>query len=588
MSGSSAPPDLTVFSNGVGVANDQQLNSFVQGGGVVADLRNFPALNNMIVATVGQITPGDGGQRFYYWNGSSVAADDGVNVVRPYGLLAGAWLTLGATFVSAAMAPVIAASTLDLARQAMGVNAAACVVMMPLQPRTVPAEWLVYKPDGTLLDVTGTTTNGLQEAINYTIEFGYDFIIYGGTTAPGNWPPPFDPVLHPGSSFAVLNYASPIVVPSIQCGYWRFGGVIFNYTGPAADVTWTWDSTEIFELASQGAQWVANTTNIIMSWFPTNQWPEDRFGPTTASTVWTMGGITQLNTSGAGGPCVRLDATNAPIQGNAFIFSELNGGFDGLELLGATHGCLNNTIKVVFLHNQTAIGLRVGMTTADASTVTGNIIEVIAAEPGGTVGIDVYGSGNIINGVASNASGSPMSAGLKLESTAANNQINMGRLEGTIPLQDLSTSRSNAVNFGSNFVSVNKAGSSQGITTGVITKVAFSNEVYDTDSTYDTGAFRWTPGIPGKARIDVSINWVTGGALGTILATFIYKNGGALLINQQQSVAIAGNQTVALSAQVSIDDAADYFEIFVSQNSGGNLNVDGANTNTWAMYERIR
>ena len=87
-----AVPSNATYSNGSGVISGDQLDTFVQGGALVANLRVFTGLSNMTVATIGTSTAGDGGGGEFYWNSTSTATDDGVTVVRPYGLTVGAWL----------------------------------------------------------------------------------------------------------------------------------------------------------------------------------------------------------------------------------------------------------------------------------------------------------------------------------------------------------------------------------------------------------------------------------------------------------------------------------------------------------------
>ena len=87
-----AVPSNATYSNGSGVISGDQLDTFVQGGMLVANLRVFPGLSNMTVVTLGTSTAGDGGGGEFYWNSTSTATDDGVTVVRPYGLTVGAWL----------------------------------------------------------------------------------------------------------------------------------------------------------------------------------------------------------------------------------------------------------------------------------------------------------------------------------------------------------------------------------------------------------------------------------------------------------------------------------------------------------------
>lgn len=94
MSGTNVPPLLTVFANGTGVVLDAQLNTFVQSGIVVANLRNFVGLTGMVCYLTGTTTSGDGGAGNFYWNSSSTATDDGQNFIAPTGILTGRWIRI--------------------------------------------------------------------------------------------------------------------------------------------------------------------------------------------------------------------------------------------------------------------------------------------------------------------------------------------------------------------------------------------------------------------------------------------------------------------------------------------------------------
>ena len=93
MSGSNIPPGLTVAANGQGVITDQWQNTAVQGGALLANLRAFVGISNMTVYMLGTTAPNDGGQGTFYWNATSIAADDGgVTTIQPNGLLTGRWI----------------------------------------------------------------------------------------------------------------------------------------------------------------------------------------------------------------------------------------------------------------------------------------------------------------------------------------------------------------------------------------------------------------------------------------------------------------------------------------------------------------
>jgi hypothetical protein len=93
VSGSNAPPNLTVFANGNGVVLDNQLNGFVQSGCLLADLRDFVGLTGMTCWMIGTTSAGDGGQGMFCWSGSATTNDDGgVTTIAPYNTLQGRWL----------------------------------------------------------------------------------------------------------------------------------------------------------------------------------------------------------------------------------------------------------------------------------------------------------------------------------------------------------------------------------------------------------------------------------------------------------------------------------------------------------------
>lgn len=79
------------------------------------------------------------------------------------------------------------------------------------------ATWVVYKEDGSVLDVTGTTTKGLQEAINYAADNGYDLEVNGGGTRPIK-PQPYGGALGT-DPFATVNTSNVVTVTHASHGY---------------------------------------------------------------------------------------------------------------------------------------------------------------------------------------------------------------------------------------------------------------------------------------------------------------------------------------------------------------------------------
>lgn len=83
---------LSVFQTGQGVVNGDQLNTFVQGGALLANLQATTGLSGMTVYMLGFTAPGDGGQGTFYWNATAGPTGDNETVIVPYGALQGAWV----------------------------------------------------------------------------------------------------------------------------------------------------------------------------------------------------------------------------------------------------------------------------------------------------------------------------------------------------------------------------------------------------------------------------------------------------------------------------------------------------------------
>ena len=86
-------PLNVVVANGVGVILDDQANTWVQGGCLLANLRNFVGVSSMTVIMLGYTAPGDGGAGCFFWqNGTSFVDDGGLTTIVPYGVADGAWI----------------------------------------------------------------------------------------------------------------------------------------------------------------------------------------------------------------------------------------------------------------------------------------------------------------------------------------------------------------------------------------------------------------------------------------------------------------------------------------------------------------
>lgn len=83
-------PFFQVYVQGSTPVSADELNTFVQGGALLANLQSFTGTVGMTVYLAGLNAPGDGGQGLFYWNATG-SANDGVNNIQPYGAAVGCW-----------------------------------------------------------------------------------------------------------------------------------------------------------------------------------------------------------------------------------------------------------------------------------------------------------------------------------------------------------------------------------------------------------------------------------------------------------------------------------------------------------------
>ena len=409
MSGSAAPPNLTVSSNGIGVVADSLLNTFVQGAAVVANVRAFVGLSNMTIVTVGQTTPGDGGGRTYYWAPTATAADDGLNVIQPNGVSVGRWLSTGTS----------------------GTVPANQVLMVQPQGGSSTSTWVVYTPDGTILNTTGSTTSGLQEALNYAAATGYscNVLVLGGDGVGVN----------PGTQYGEIFCSTTVIFPPLRSIAVRMYGVHIIFTSGVTGNGIVFDSMDnalidiIGEVVYQG-----NASAIVFD--PRTPVPVD--GGTFLSGSYIR--IAAVATNG-GAPiaCVEMDTNTSAITGNKFDFGELNGAGGQLQPAVALYGIVvvdpesntsfeQNIIDIGIIHLVTNAGIQIGTTSTNQGNNRQNVWRIGGILPDGasSVGFDSFGSSDVVQiGGITNEQGT-LNIGVVFQSGANNNAITLGACSG--------------------------------------------------------------------------------------------------------------------------------------------------------------
>ena len=109
-----------------------------------------------------------------------------------------------------------------------------------------------------------------------------------------------------------------------------------------------------------------------------------------------------------------------------------------------------------------------------------------------------------------------------------------------------------------------------GVTDNVYTKVQFNNELFDTNSMYDTSNYRFTPTIAGKYYVYSSFAMYASAGYSIFTSQIeIYKNGSAfseLRQTEQASSNFPAKRTVHINKIVEFNGSTDYVEIFGRSN----------------------
>jgi len=106
-------------------------------------------------------------------------------------------------------------------------------------------------------------------------------------------------------------------------------------------------------------------------------------------------------------------------------------------------------------------------------------------------------------------------------------------------------------------------GTTQNVTSGSVTKIAFDTEEFDTNSCYDTSTYRFTPNVAGYYQVNLTAYMATNAA-GSAAGTNIYKNGSAVLRNDFRYTSTSATlySIPSLSGIVYLNGTTDYIEAY--------------------------
>lgn len=106
------------------------------------------------------------------------------------------------------------------------------------------------------------------------------------------------------------------------------------------------------------------------------------------------------------------------------------------------------------------------------------------------------------------------------------------------------------------------AGSPQSVSANTFTKVAINTERFDTNSTFDTSLFRFTPNVAGYYQINGIVRFTTTASNANLIAS-IFRNGFDFVRGGEiASTAINGGGQWTVSSLIYFNGSTDYVELF--------------------------
>lgn len=307
--------------------------------------------------------------------------------------------------------------------------------------------WVVNTPNGGVLNIAGSTTNGLQEAINYAVGNGFRLEVYGqgssvvasetgtlnGTNiitglsstsnlAVGNFVTAQAGGIQPGTQITSIDSSSQIHIslaatasgsralkfaqnqvfiacttqvtfPPTEQWTCEFTNVNITFTSAAPNGL-VFDSMIICDISFLGGQIVYEGNGYAVVFAPTNPIVLDGFITIGTATV-LISNIATPTLSGNAAGVVGFNCSNGGILNNLFAFGELNGAGGpgspstcpvGLAVFGqtASNGFEQNIFDIGEIHEVTSAGVQVGTNNVAASVLRQNIWQIGAIHPAGS------------------------------------------------------------------------------------------------------------------------------------------------------------------------------------------------------------
>jgi hypothetical protein len=308
------------------------------------------------------------------------------------------------------------------------------VVMFPSQGQG-SGPWNVFDPFGNAVSTAGTTTQGLQEAINAAVTNGWPLRVVGRGTI------------------------SCLTAVAVKAGFMSDiqvdAGVITAFSGLGSASLLTVDSQENCDLHWRGQiTQTGGDTGPVIELKPINTVPITGNINIAASIIEF--GVISPATGGIG---VQINPANGSILGNQIRCVDPNGGTVGIRVLNPGSAFISfqeNVVLWEYIHRQTAFGIQNGTSSSNAGNMRRNIWMGgrIAPSNAAAIGFSSWGSNDTLIGVSVNAEEGAFNNGIVFQAGADFNTVIGGQITGgggaaTVDADGLSTFvRADAVTTG--------------------------------------------------------------------------------------------------------------------------------------------
>jgi hypothetical protein len=253
------------------------------------------------------------------------------------------------------------------------------------------SSWVVFRPNGELVDITGTTTSGLQEAITYARTNGYNLEVHGGGTSTVD--------------YGLLYCDSGIVFPPMRNMRITFNGVhlIFN-AGVGTGVGVLIDSCMMVDFSFNG-EIVHLGSGVPLKFKPVLPPGVDPL----LNIVDSRFDITTVVASNGASACIVFDISVNSITNSQYNFREINGSGGGTKadwgilITGADSGALaaftGNLVTATHIHDIKRAGIQIGENATSATSYAGNIYLVSGCYTDGATAVkfDTWGSHDVVS-----------------------------------------------------------------------------------------------------------------------------------------------------------------------------------------------